>query len=164
MKKPEKVLEKYRDIICAVFLYSLTAFYFFFSFKIKDSGKLFYGGSRLMPWFASGVLFIVSTVVLVKGIRKVYAEEKKDVELKPRHFTKVLGIFLIFAVYVFFLSRLGFLISTLVFLFVMISYISNKEQRVWWKIAIISVISTLAIWLFFSKAFKLLLPTGMWLR
>ena len=153
--------EKEKDLISGIFFCVLSILIFIATCNIRTTSSLQYGGSKLLPWIASGTMFLCSLFVIASGVKKHRSQEQPEV--KERKVWRVAVVFLLLIIYIFAMSRVGFLISTIVFLFGLITFMARKDQRSYWRIAVISVVTGAAIYLLFTKGFKLALPMGKWL-
>lgn len=68
--------------------------------------------------------------------------------------------FLLVALYIISITLLGWILSTLVYLFLQISLLTEKAKRKPLRIAIITVIFTAIVYVLFRYAFMLMLPPG----
>lgn len=106
----------------------------------------------LFPLFISIILFILSISLFVSEFKK---ESKNSSEKSD--WKKIIIFVLLSIAYYFLVNILGFIITTL--LFVASLFVLLGESR-WWFILILSVSSTMIIWLLFGLFLHVMLPHG----
>ncbi len=130
-------------------------------------------GSGFFPSVVSVLLAITSIAIIAGGVfqarkaepaaapeTKSSAEKKPSAEEKPRVWA-VLVTFILMAAYALLITKVGFLITTTMYLFIQINILSPKQSRKQLMFAIISVVSAIAIYYTFVKVFNLMLPAGI---
>ena len=107
----------------------------------------------LFPLIISIFLFILSISILASSLKE--NEKRKE---KEKGDIKSLLIFgLICVLYLLVLNFLGFVLSSILLL---ISSMIVLGERRWWFIALVSIISTVVIYLLFAKYLSVMLPKG----
>ena len=107
----------------------------------------------LFPLIISIFLFILSISILASSFKE--NEKRKE---KEKGDIKSLLIFgLICILYLLVLNFLGFVLSSILLL---ISLMILLGERRWWFIALVSIISTVVIYLLFAKYLSVMLPKG----
>lgn len=107
----------------------------------------------LFPLIISIFLFILSISILASSLKE--NEKRKE---KEKGDIKSLLIFgLICVLYLLVLNFLGFVLSSILLL---ISLMILLGERRWWFIALVSIISTVVIYLLFAKYLSVMLPKG----
>lgn len=154
--------EKEKDLISGIFFCVLSIIIFIASCKIQTTSSMQYGGSKLIPWIASGTMFLCSLCVIVGGIAK-HTDTDYQPKAKDRKTWRVWAVLLMLVVYIFMMSRIGFLFATILFLFCLITFMAREDQRKYVRIVILSVVAGTVIYLLFTRGFGLALPTGKWL-
>ncbi|NPV45071.1 MAG: tripartite tricarboxylate transporter TctB family protein [Firmicutes bacterium] len=148
---------KMRDLICGILFLALGIFMFFQSQGIDPiiPNEL---GSGFVPKIVAGVTAGLSvSMILVTFLKKQSPPPTKaDEDLKGGIFT-----ILTLATYVFLFDKLGFILSTMLYLFVQMTLLSNERNRNFRLFAGISVITPLVIYALFVYGFKLILPAGI---
>lgn len=112
----------------------------------------------------SALLFIQG---LVEGVALKRKEERGEVEKPPRgerffegaNRRSLITLALMF-LYILGLEYFGFLAMTLVYLFLQILTLSDRENRSMGKLALITVAFTAVIYLVFRYGFQMMLPEG----
>ena len=163
----KKVLGKL-DIAFGIFLLILGAAYFISAFRMPR-GNLGgnFGGSTLalspglLPMFVSGVLILLSTVMIIQSVREGSRITGDDVKKalafwKQKSVQRTALIVLLIFIYAFFgLEYLPYTVATFLFLFLfMFLFKAGSVPR----ILLISVVVTAALWFFFGKIAAIPLP------
>jgi putative tricarboxylic transport membrane protein len=108
-----------------------------------------------------GILFILSALLLLVEIirEKGQAHEKKEdpKEQKRSLFLAGATVFLTL-IYIMVFEPLGFLLSSTLYLFVLMSYFNRNK---WWTNAIVSVMFPIAIYILFAKVLGVTLAKGL---
>lgn len=109
---------KYKDVVSAVIIFMAGLIYFILSFSIRQYGDAAVDSSFL-PRILGGLLLLLSSVQIVSGIRKANAISVSDKDSMVGHvgyLPVVLTLLLMFA-YAAGMKPLGFLLSTIAFVF-----------------------------------------------
>jgi putative tricarboxylic transport membrane protein len=111
-----------------------------------------------VPRIIAGAIVALAVVLLVLSVlkKRVARTEKADEDLKGGVFT-VLAL----AAYVFLFDRLGFLVSTALYLFVQMTILSNRENRKFKLFAVLALVVPALIYLIFTNLFDMALPAGI---
>lgn len=144
----ETIFSAFLCIVSAFIFYSSTQFNMAF---IGDSGL----GPDFFPKIISIILFILSAILFVGSIRN---KDKKSIYNPNMKYTFM--VIFTFAVYVFLIDRIGYLISTIIFAFVVITILKSKSKIL---NIIFAIIFPVALYLLFTYAFKVSLPTGLFI-
>lgn len=148
---------KQRDILCSVLFLVFGAFVFVQALPIKPvMGKDI--GSGFMPKIIGASIIVIAVVKLVLTLISKASDAKAstDDDLKG-------GLWTIAALlaYVLLFDRLGFILSTALYLFVQILVLSNEQNRNLKLFAAISVVTPVAIYALFVYVIKMPLPAGL---
>ncbi len=111
-----------------------------------------------LPLFVSVVLFSLSASVLVMEMKKSDEEETKRPLIVWKNLSKPACMVLMLCGYAFLLPIFGYLISSFLIVFLMLSIF--EPRKLWVNIVIAAVVSNLTF-LVFYKGFKVLLPAGI---
>ena len=153
------MLKKYGDLIAGISVAAIGLIIFIASGSIaqKDS-KI---GADFLPRIVSAVLFILGCALALRGARsaKAFSNDEGDAA-KPAYLTMLASLALMIA-YAALLSRVGFIITSAVYLFLQILLISRKEEIHYIKIAVISLCAPIAIFLLFVNVFGIMIPPGI---
>ena len=124
-----------------------------------------------MPQIIAALIGLMSIAIIIEGYRKVKSgtegdpvkegqEESEDPE-KEVSYRPVILSFILMAVYVAVMPIVGFLITTIVYMFLQMMILSSKPERRWLLFAVISVVATSIIYYMFRNVFYIMLPTGL---
>ena len=162
-----KLKSKYVDLAAGIVVIGLALFVFIASIGMKS-----FAAAQIEPQFvprltAFALFFLGALIIARWELARRRGTLPKDEEQKEKtsvlaRVTPVITFVLLF-LYIFSLTRLGFTISTMLYLTAQISLLSGIfTRKEILKNAIISVISSVTIYLFFSVAFTIYLPVGPW--
>ena len=148
---------KEKNLVVSLVFMAFGIFLFVESMGIKHMMKNDVG-SAFFPKVVAVAITGVSVIRLIMTLREPASERKKsNSDLKGGWLTIVL-----IAAYVMAFQPVGFIISTMVYLFLQILVLVPKEKRSWPLTVIISVVSPIAIYALFTYAISSPLPKGIW--
>ena len=155
--------QRYRDMILGIFLLALGIFYTVFAQQIKTRPKLTpsYAGARVFPTLLGILLIILSVCMIFQSIRKMKTMQVSDSKKMSK--VDLFSILLTFAamvLYIIILPYLGFIISTIIFLFGQITILAPKDKRNYLLFAIVAVVFTIIAFIAFRIGLSQLLPRG----
>jgi hypothetical protein len=157
------VKKKYWDLASGSVLLLFSAVLFIGAQRVKTLAVSSIG-SGFFPSVVAMLLAITSIAIIIGGVAQARKSdsttEKTKAEDKPRVWG-VIGTFALMAFYAILLPKLGFLITTTVYLFVQINILSPNESRKQILFGIISVVTSVVIYYTFVKVFHLMLPAGI---
>jgi putative tricarboxylic transport membrane protein len=137
------------------------------SFKQLTTSQV---GPAFMPQIIAALIALMSIAIIIEGYRKVksgpeggQAEEGEDAEghAKDVSYRPVIQSFVLMAIYVAIMPIVGFLITTIVYMFLQMMILSSKPERRWLLFAVISIAATSIIYYMFRNVFYIMLPTGL---
>ena len=132
----------------------MSAFIFYSSTQFNMA---FIGNSGLGPDFfpkvIAVILFILSVMLFVGSIKN---KDKKSIYNPNMKYTFM--VIFAFAVYIFLIDRIGYLVSTVIFAFVVITILKSKSKIL---NIVFAIAFPIALYLLFTYAFKVSLPTGL---
>jgi len=151
--------EKRRDIIGSIVFLVFGIFLFAVSFTVRtiienDVGPAF------MPKVVAAAIMIVSIsklVIALKNNNDDYTAIKKSSDDKMGSLLTILNL----GAYVILFEPLGFIVSSILFLVLQMIILSDKVNLKPIKFIIVSISSTIAIYLLFVYTFNLMLPEGL---
>ena len=144
----ETVFSAFLCIVSAFIFYSSTQFNMAF---IGNSGL----GPDFFPKVIAVILFILSAMLFVGSIKN---KDKKSIYNPNMKYTFM--VIFAFAVYICLIDRIGYLISTVIFAFVVITILKSKSKIL---NIIFAIAFPIALYLLFTYAFKVSLPTGLFI-
>ena len=101
-------------------------------------------------------IIILSLVVLIQTLRK-NADQEDDLFFEKRAYTVLITLVLLL-IYVFTLERLGFIVSTAIFITALAGFYYGRLDMTLGKIGVIAVVSACFFHLLFNDFFNILLP------
>lgn len=160
---------KNKNIQSGIFLLFVSVIMFVatLSFKQLTSSQV---GPAFMPQIISALIGLMSIAIIIEGYKKVKAgaeesapEEGEDAEGQEKNisYRPVVQSFTLMAVYVAVMPIVGFLITTIVYMFLQMMILSTKPERRWLLFAVVSIAATSIIYYMFRNVFYIMLPTGL---
>lgn len=107
-----------------------------------------------------GILFLVMGGKQTAANRAT-APEGEALEKKAHETLRSLGALLALFVYVFFLDRLGFVISSILYMVFMMMYMTKKDARRPILFVMVSVVMTVVVYFCFREFLYIYLPNGI---
>ena len=155
--------KKNRDLIFGVAGLALSVFYLIFSLQIKTKPKLTpsYASDRIVPTILGILLAVLSVILIAQGVKRMRAQD--DGEAKAMDRADIMAVILTFAViicYIILLPYLGFILSTLIYLFCQMIVLAPPDKRNYALFAIVAVVFTLLVFFAFRMGLQQLLPRG----
>ena len=147
---------KKANIIASIVLILFTGFYAYLTSQLPTRNLPNTLGSAFMPSLLAACLFVLAAGLLITNATRG-TQEKSNPKVSLKEGLSV--IFLTFFVYFYVkaMQLLGFIIITPIFLAILM-WISGARK--WKEIILVSIASTIGIYLFFQKVFKVILPQG----
>lgn len=143
-------------------------------FLIRDFPRLDDGhpGPALFPGILAGLFIAFGAFLLIQSLRArkrlrtgllaPSQDKDKDLPLKgmsysPQGFSNAFCVIAVILFYIFFVGTLGFLITG----FLLLTLLMIKLRVPIWKSGIISLLSTVGVYLLFAKILRVPLPWGL---
>lgn len=168
------MVAKYNDVFSGFFLLvvSVVMYIATYSFEALTTTVV---GPAFMPQIISVAIGVFSILIIVNGFRKVRHEKKEetipepvvevhDDEMTPGEqdsYKPVIMTLLLMVVYVILMPIVGFLITTILYIFLQMMILSHKTTRKIWLFALVSIVSSIIIYYVFRNVFYVMLPTGI---
>lgn len=160
---------KNKNIQSGIFLLlvSVVMFVATLSFKQLTTSQV---GPAFMPQIISALIGLMSIAIIIEGYRKVKSgtkgdpdEEGEEVQgnAKEISYRPVIQSFVLMAIYVAVMPVVGFLITTMLYMFLQMMILSSKPERRWLLFAIVSVVASSVIYYVFRNVFYIMLPSGL---
>lgn len=142
------MLEKIFAIL--VILISSQIYYMASNFNLN-----FIGTSGLGPQFFPK---IISIILIILGIILFITSKKDNEKFDFKKSSYTFLIIFVFGIYIYIINKLGYLISTILFAFIVISILKNTSllTRI-----LYSVIFSISLYALFTYLFKVSLPEGI---
>ena len=119
-------------------------------------------GSDFVPKIlavGTGILSVMQIVSGVKTMKKDFSGEAPK-EDKPEYI-RVLATVAAFGIYVTVMENVGYLISSIIYLFVQMVILAPKEKRNYLLLAVIAVVFNVVVYFVFRNALNVMLPKGI---
>ena len=117
-------------------------------------------GSGYVPAFIAGCLIVVSAAKLIITLTR----HDPDADKKQKSDSSTVGgvvTILIILVYMLAFEKVGFIVSSILFLFALMNWFANSKNRNLPLFAVISVIMPIAVSALFNYVIKMPLPKGI---
>lgn len=154
-------LKKYGDLAVGIFFTAMAVIMFVVACQFPPN--LLGGvGPDFMPKIVAVGLGILGVLQCISGgrtMRKDFSGEAEE-EDKPEYW-RVLATVAAFGVFVFTLEKVGFLIMSIIYLFVQMLILAPKEKRNYVLFAVISVVFNIVVYYIFRNGLNVILPAGI---
>lgn len=147
---------KKRNLVLLVSLAVFAGFVFWLTVSLKVGTASTGYGAAFYPRFLLGVLLILMGILLVQTLTGKTGESEIEKET-PREIKNAAFFLVLIILYGLLLSKLGFIIDSLVFLLIGMKVLGGS-----WKTSVISAVVTVAVlYGLFAIGFKVMLPMGL---
>lgn len=165
------MLEKNKNLVAGAFIFVFAIIFYILSFNIQLTNIDTLVGSRFFPQAVTILMMICSALLIIESLVKNkrnkesgktdMTNQETEVEegQKPNYKNTIL-VFTSLGIYVILLDKIGFMISTVIYLASQMFILESKEKRNPVKYIIISIITTIVVYYAFTKGFSLMLPRG----
>ena len=156
---------KYGDIIVGIFYTALGAAVIYLAKQLPKS-RVMKIGPDFMP-MVIGVLILILALMLLFSSIKNFKRNAAKAEAMPADtsdYKRVLASLVLVVIYVNILAPVGFILSTLGYLFLQILVLAPDDRRKSKDVmlyAIIDVVFVLVVFFLFRYGFKIVLPSGI---
>lgn len=149
---------KYLELSLGFIILSLGLIYFLLTKNLPIKDLI---DSRFLPYILSGFLLILSLIQISRGIKVVkYGKVKKREE--DLDYSTLIKTFATIILYIGFLNILGFIISTIIFLFLeFIILTPDRLKKNYLLYLFIAIITSLIVYFLFRYGLNLILPRGI---
>lgn len=152
-------LKKYGDFILGLFFVVLSAALFLGAVRIPSTGMEGVG-SDFMPKILAVTMGGLSLIQLCIGFKNIKKDYKLDEKNQPEY-KRVIATIVSFGVYVFALKPIGFIITSVIYLFIQIMILAPEEKRNIPLFGIISIFFTIVVYGIFRFGLNVTLPDGI---
>lgn len=158
-------VKKYGDICVSIF-FLVVGIALIIGARMLPVSAVVEIGPDFMPMVIGAIIIILSVILLVqsiKGLKENIAKAEADGP-DNSDYKRVLSSLVLSVVYVFVLQPVGFILSTLVYLFGQIFILAPDENRTKKDIIlylVIDVIFVMVVFFLFRYGFKIVLPAGI---
>ena len=158
--------KKCKDLILGIVMLLFSGFYIYYAQQIKTRPKLTpsYASAKIMPTLLGILLAVLSAVCIFQGIRKAMAKDTSEEKTKKLGKGDMMAVVFTFAViigYILIMPVLGFILSTIIYLFLQMLILAPAEKRNYVLFAIVAVVFTAVVFVAFRVGLQQLLPRGI---
>lgn len=156
---------KYGDIIVGIFYSVLGAVTIWLSSQLPKS-RVMKIGPDFMPTLIGVIMLVLALMLLFNAIKnfKHNAAKAESAPADTSDYKRVLGSLVLIVIYVNILAPVGFILSTLGYLFLQILVLAPNDRRSAKDIliyAVIDIVFVFAVFFLFRYGFKIVLPAGL---
>ena len=156
---------KYGDIVISIFYAALGAVTIYLAQQLPKS-RVMKIGPDFMPMVIGILILILALMLLFSSIKnfKANAAKAEAMPADTSDYKRVLASLVLVVIYVNILAPVGFILSTLGYLFLQITVLAPNDRRSAKNIltyAVIDVIFVFVVFFLFRYGFKIVLPAGM---
>ena len=166
--KTIRFLHIYQNIVVGVLVIALSIFMLIASRDIQviASSVTAIDNAAFLPRVVFCLLIFIGILFILMGGKQVAANratalEGDALEQKAKETIRSLGALLALFAYVFFLDILGFVIISILYMVVMMMFMTKKEARKPILFVMIAVVMTLVVYLCFREFLYIYLPNGI---
>ena len=156
---------KYGDIVVGIFYTALGAAVIYLAQQLPKS-RVMKIGPNFMPLVIGSLILILALMLLFSSIKnfKRNAAKAEAMPADTSDYKRVLASLVLVVIYVNILAPVGFILSTLGYLFLQIIVLAPNDRRSAKNIllyAVIDVVFVLVVFFLFRYGFKIVLPAGI---
>ena len=163
-----RFLHIYQSIVIGALVIAFSVFMLTAANKIAviKSSATAIDNAAFLPRVVFGALIAIGLLFIVMG-RKQAAENRKtapegdELEQKAHGALRSFGALGMLLIYIFCFNRLGFVISSILYMVALMMYMTKKEDRKPVVFVVISVVLTLVVYFCFKKFLYIYLPNGI---
>lgn len=149
------------DIVISIFFIILSVYMYISSLGFKSGFTRGSVGADGFPKIIAVAILVLAVINLIRTLKKKkitfeFAKDKFLEKYKP-----VLMILLMFAIYVFSMKYIGFIITTILFMFSTQWYLSDRSKKNIPKIIILTLFISLGAYFFFTSYLTVVFPAGI---
>ncbi|WP_449537551.1 tripartite tricarboxylate transporter TctB family protein [Ferdinandcohnia sp. Marseille-Q9671] len=143
-------------IIGSILFLIIAGLFFVLSLDFPSVGHPADVGPGFMPKMYSGILTLLSIILLIQGIREI-RNKKTETQTIYENFGLVVGIMALSVIYIFLIPYLGFYLVSAIFI-ILFLLLSRVKKII--TIILVSVGTNLFVFLFFEKMLLVPVPVG----
>ena len=156
---------KYGDIVTGLFYAVLGGVVIYLSSQLPKS-RVMKIGPDFMPMLIGIIILILALMLLFSAVKnfRTNAVKAKAAGADTSDYKRVLASLVLVVIYVNILAPVGFIVSTLGYLFLQIVVLAPNDRRSAKNIityAVIDVVFVFAVFFLFRYGFKIVLPAGI---
>ncbi|MGE4352560.1 MAG: tripartite tricarboxylate transporter TctB family protein [Oscillospiraceae bacterium] len=153
------MIKKYGDFIaglCGIIL-SILLYISAVQIGLKEAKEF---GAGFLPQLVAIGLFVCCSILTYRGFHAMRCVKAEEPEYK-HFYIGAFGVFIMMVLYAVGLSKVGFVICSILFLFFAMLLATKKEN---WRpafFAVLSIVVSVVVYLLFSKVFGIRVPNGL---
>ena len=156
---------KYGDVIVGIFYTALGAAVIYLAKQLPKS-RVMKIGPDFMPMVIGTLIVVLALMLLFSALKnfKANAAKAEAMPADTSDYKRVLASLVLVVIYVNILAPVGFILSTLAYLFLQIFVLAPNDKRTsndLIKYAVIDVVFVLVVFFLFRYGFKIVLPSGI---
>ncbi|MDR1827127.1 MAG: tripartite tricarboxylate transporter TctB family protein [Methylobacteriaceae bacterium] len=155
------VINRYKDIIACIALLLLSAAVYYNTgfIRVFEPNSASYINGQFFPYLLSGALCLAALIQLFNSIRELHrSPADKDSVISRGALIRIVATLVILAIYTALLSTFGFLIMSMLYVFVQVIVLSPKGRLNLPVAAVLAVVSSGAIYFLFTQVLTMVLP------
>ncbi|MDR1932910.1 MAG: tripartite tricarboxylate transporter TctB family protein [Spirochaetales bacterium] len=160
MRKEQKI-----NIITGIAFFAYGIWMLARGLSVTVQGKTGDYGPGFMPRFIGGTISLLSLLLVITtlvGIWRGAAYSSSSKETVIPDYKSIIATFILLALYMIALSPVGFILSSVIYVFLQIMVIANKPSKKFIMMsAVIAVVMPVVVYYVFVDLFFLLLPAGI---
>lgn len=147
-------------VIVSILFIAISSIFLYSSLSLPDASTGDPNQAKYFPALISSFFIIVSILLLIDELRKkIGANETLKLLMSKSNFLIILSVIVISFIYSIIFEILGFLLSTIIFLIVILFLINGiKGWKKWLTNLSVSIIFSFVIWYSFSELLGVSLP------
>jgi putative tricarboxylic transport membrane protein len=157
--------KKHRDLILGVAMLLFSGFYLYYAQQIQTRPKLIpsYASARIMPTLLGILLAFLSVICIIQGLRKLKtaADDAQKTKTSKGDLLTMVLTFAVIIGYTLIMPPLGFCLSTVIFLFLLMLILAPADKRNYLLFAIVALVFTALVFVAFRIGLQMLLPRGL---
>ncbi|GEM_PF-1906909 len=180
-------MKKYKDVIAGVVVFIVASIYFLLTLGIKKISFIDpIVGSAMFPRIVAFILMLCGLVIIAQGLISLKEKDKKqkthekslleiadeaeneenvtDKVIERKGNIKVCLVLISFALFCFFLDKIGFCLSSFVYLWSQMIIMSHQKEnrKSILFYGLLSLIISVVVFVLFRYGFGLILPKSKW--
>lgn len=157
-------LDKFRDVIAGVLFFVIALAYYLGSNSLKNIGSSTVN-TDFFPKVCGIAMMALSVILIVTSVRRLYQaknqQEETDVPFEKAGAIRVVFSILLLAIYIALMEPVGFLLMTILYVYLQIMVLTPRNEWKLIRFAAISVIFSVIVYCAFLYGFDVMLPQGI---
>lgn len=148
--------KRYSELLLGIIMFLLAGAYFLLTTSIEGAGGI---DSRFLPFVLTALLIVLSFLQTFKGVKILKEGYRSKEDLDYLTLLKTLSLIVL---YIGFLKILGFILSTITFLFLEFIVLTPEEESKNYGLYItVSLATSFVVYFLFRNGLNLILPKGI---